>query len=63
LNLPHKVIAKSLKVICPKSPKAKNLIPMTYPLPYPAIYLINLKAQLKLDGEIVAESGSFTMGQ
>jgi len=35
---------------------------MTYPLPDPG-YLIKLKAQLKLDGEIVAESGSFTMGQ
>jgi len=35
---------------------------MTCPLPDPG-YLIKLKAQLKLDGEIVAESGSFTMGQ
>jgi len=35
---------------------------MTCPLPDPG-YLIKLKAQLKLDGEIAAESGSFTMGQ
>jgi len=46
----------------PEIPEGQQLDPTDLPTSLPG-YLINLKAQLKLDGEIVAESGNFTMGQ
>ncbi len=46
----------------PEMPEGQELDPNDLPTSLPG-YLIKLKAQLKLDGEIVAESGSFTMGQ
>jgi len=46
----------------PEIPEGQELDPNDLPTSLPG-YLINLKALLKLDGEIVAESGSFTMGQ
>jgi hypothetical protein len=46
----------------PEVPEGQELDPNNLPTSLPG-YLINLKAQLKLDGEIIAESGSFTMGQ
>ncbi len=46
----------------PEIPEGQELDPNDLPTSLPG-YLIKLKAQLKLDGEIVAESGSFTMGQ
>ncbi|RKZ84914.1 MAG: hypothetical protein DRR16_13395 [Candidatus Parabeggiatoa sp. nov. 3] len=46
----------------PEVPDGQELDPNDLPTSLPG-YLIKLKAQLKLDGEIVAESGSFTMGQ
>ena len=46
----------------PEILEGQELDPNDLPTSLPG-YLINLKAQLKLDGEIVAESGSFTMGQ
>lgn len=46
----------------PEIPEGQEFDPNDLSTSLPG-YLINLKAQLKLDGEIVAESGSFTMGQ
>jgi hypothetical protein len=46
----------------PNIPEGQELDPNDLPTSLPG-YLIHLKAQLKLDGEIVAESGRFTMGQ
>ena len=46
----------------PEIPDGQELDPSDLPTSLPG-YLIKLKAQLKLDGEIVAESGPFTMGQ
>ena len=46
----------------PDLPEGQELDPNDLPTSLPG-YLIRLKAQLKLEGEIVAESGSFTMGQ
>jgi transglutaminase-like putative cysteine protease len=46
----------------PEIPEGQQLDLNDLPTSLPG-YLINLNAQLKLDGEIVAESGSFTMGQ
>jgi len=46
----------------PDIPEGQELDLNDLPTSLPG-YLINLNAQLKLDGEIVAESGSFTMGQ
>jgi len=49
--------------VCPPFiPESQQLDPNDLPTSLPG-YLINLNAQLKLDGEIVAESGNFTMGQ
>jgi len=46
----------------PDIPEGQELDLNDLPTSLPG-YLINLNAQLKLDGEVVAESGSFTMGQ
>jgi hypothetical protein len=46
----------------PEIPEGQQLDLNDLPTSLPG-YLINLNAQLKLDGEVVAESGSFTMGQ
>ena len=46
----------------PEVPEGQELDPNDLPTSLPG-YLINLKAQLKLDGEVVAESSGFTMGQ
>jgi hypothetical protein len=46
----------------PEVAEGQELDPNDLPTSLPG-YLIHLKAQLKLDGEIIAESGNFTMGQ
>jgi hypothetical protein len=46
----------------PEVPEGEELDPNDLPSSLPG-YLINLKAQFKIDGEIVAESGGFKMGQ
>jgi len=46
----------------PDIPEGQELDLNDLPTSLPG-YLINLNAQLKLDGEVVAESGNFTMGQ
>ncbi|MEN8217759.1 MAG: hypothetical protein ABFS56_15600 [Pseudomonadota bacterium] len=46
----------------PEVPEGQELDPNDLPSSLPG-YLINLKAQFKIDGEIVAESSGFKMGQ
>jgi hypothetical protein len=46
----------------PEVPEGEELDPNDLPSSLPG-YLINLKAQFKIDGEIVAESSGFRMGQ
>jgi hypothetical protein len=46
----------------PEVPEGEELDPNDLPSSLPG-YLINLKAQFKIDGEIVAESSGFKMGQ
>ena len=53
---------KVIESYLPEVPEGQELDPNDLPTSLPG-YLIRLKAQLKLDGEIVAESGTFTMGQ